>query len=39
LRSGVLFIQILSCKTNSFNELLKGWKKSKMNGFKLIKTV
>jgi hypothetical protein len=29
----VLFIQILSCKTNSFNELLKGWKKSKMNGF------
>ena len=29
----VLFIQVLSCKTNSFNELLKGWKRSKMNGF------
>lgn len=31
--NSVLFIQLLSCKTNSFNVLLKGWKKSKMNGF------
>lgn len=29
----VLFVQFFSCKTNSFNCLLKGWKKSKMNGF------
>lgn len=29
----VLFIQLFSCKTNSFNILLKGWKRSKMNGF------
>lgn len=29
----VLFIQFFSCKTNSFNVLLKGWKKPKMNGF------
>lgn len=29
----VMFIQFFSCKTNTFNILLKGWKKPKMNGF------
>jgi predicted N-acetyltransferase YhbS len=29
----VLFVQFFSCKTNSFNPLLRGWKRSKMNGF------
>ncbi len=27
------FLQFFSCSTNSFNGLLKGWKKPKMNGF------
>ncbi len=29
----VLFVQFFSCKTNTFNGLLRGWKPSKMNGF------
>lgn len=29
----VLFIQFFSCNTNTFNTLMKGWKKPKMNGF------
>ena len=29
----VLFIQIFSCTTNSFNVLIKGWQRSKMNDF------
>lgn len=29
----VLFIQFFTCKTNTFNVLLRGWRKPKMNGF------
>lgn len=29
----VIFVQFFSCKTNTFNKLLKGWKKPNMNGF------
>ncbi|MBL0181925.1 MAG: GNAT family N-acetyltransferase [Chitinophagaceae bacterium] len=29
----VLFAQFFSCETNTFNVLLKGWRKSRMNGF------
>lgn len=29
----VIFVQFFSCKTNTFNILLKGWKKPNMNGF------
>ena len=29
----VLFIQVLSCETHNLTPLIKGWKKSKMNGF------
>lgn len=29
----VIFMQFFSCKTNTFNKLLKGWKKPNMNGF------
>ena len=29
----VSFVQFFSCKTNTFNDLLKGWKKPNMNGF------
>ena len=29
----VLFVQFFSCKTNTFNGLLRGWQPSKMNGF------
>jgi len=29
----VSFVQFFSCKTNTFNDLVKGWKKPNMNGF------
>lgn len=29
----ILFVQFFSCETNTFNGMLKGWKKAKMNGF------
>lgn len=29
----VIFVQFFSCKTNTFNILLKGWQKPRMNGF------
>ena len=29
----VSFVQFFSCKTNTFNGLLSGWKKPNMNGF------
>lgn len=29
----VSFVQFFSCKTNTFNGLMKGWKKPNMNGF------
>ncbi|HMJ48751.1 MAG TPA: GNAT family N-acetyltransferase [Ferruginibacter sp.] len=29
----VIFIQVLSCKTNTFNVLIKKWKPSRLNGF------
>ena len=29
----VLFIQLLSCETHNLTPLIKGWKRSKMNGF------
>lgn len=29
----VVMVQFFSCANNTFNPLLKGWKKSKMNGF------
>ena len=29
----VSFVQFFSCKTNTFNALMKGWKKPNMNGF------
>lgn len=29
----VSFVQFFSCKTNTFNELMRGWRKPKMNGF------
>lgn len=29
----VSFVQFFSCKTNTFNDLMKGWKKPNMNGF------
>lgn len=32
-QNNILFIQFVSCRSNGFNELLKGWKKANMNGF------
>lgn len=29
----IAFVQLLSCSTNSFNPMLKGWKRPDMNGF------
>lgn len=29
----ILFVQFFSCKTNTFNDLVKGWKNPNMNGF------
>lgn len=29
----VSFVQFFSCKTNTFNGLMRGWKKPNMNGF------
>ena len=29
----VLFIQLVSCKTNSLNVLVKGWRRANLNGF------
>ncbi len=29
----ILFIQFVSCGSNTFNGSLKGWKKANMNGF------